>query len=125
MGFQKPLPDIFLIVFSLVIATLSTLSLPAVHGIWAGALFLIVLFFFLWTFSTLRGWNLPFVVPVFRSSQMSEVFLGLAVMITTLAASWLIGSAVSRSFSDIWGILAGLVVFGGIMLVISSSRDWQ
>nr|WP_319377454.1 hypothetical protein [uncultured Methanoregula sp.] len=120
------LPDLLLVLIAVLAALLSAVSAESIiRGYGIAILFLIILFWLLWAFARKRDWTLPFKVPVLRSSQLSEVFLGIALFVSAIAISWYLGLAISRSFSDADGILAGLLVFGIIALFISASRDWQ
>lgn len=125
MVLKEPVPDFLLVIISLIVALLFAAVMQSIAGRWDAVLFVIVLFFLLWTIASKRGWSIPGALPFIRSSVMSEVLLGLLITILVLAVSWFIGSAISRAVSDIAGILAGLVIFGVIMLVVSASRDWQ
>jgi hypothetical protein len=119
-------PDSILVVISIGVAALSAMSVQHLTDRYGAALlFLIALFFLLYASAAMRRWTAPFVVPVVRSPLLSELFLGLALMVTALAVSWYIGLAVSRAFSDGEGILAGLLIFGAVMLAISTTRNWQ
>lgn len=99
--------------------------MQSITGRWDAVLFLLILFLLLWVVSMKRHWSVPASLPFVRSSVGSEVILGLLIMIMALAVSWFIGTAISRAVSDSAGILAGLLIFGGIMMVVSISRKWQ
>ena len=121
-----PVPDILLAVGSVVVAALCTLLVQPFAGRYGMAItFLAALFLLLYLAASRRGWRAPFSLPVARSPVLSEVFLGLFLLVVALAISWYLGLALSRAFTDEDGILIGLVIFGALMLGISSYRDWQ
>lgn len=125
MAIREPVPGFLLVGISLIVAFLFAALVRPISGRWDAVLFVIVLFFLLWAIASKRGWSIPYPLPFIRSSVVSELLLGLLLTILALAVSWLIGMAISRMVSDIAGILAGLVIFGAIMMVVSVSRDWQ
>lgn len=126
MAEKNPVTDIILGGIAVGIALLSAFSVQNLTGRYGTIfLFLIVLFFLLFACASARNWKLPSQMPFIWSSQASEVFLGLGLTVSSLAIAWLIGIGISRAFSDIAGILAGLVIFGGLMLIIPSARKWE
>ena len=125
MNPDEPVPDILVVLISLIIALLIGYLVENIIGNWAAVLFLLVLFSLLYAFARIRGWSAPFTLPLVRSPLLSELFLGLAVTISALAVCWILGTVISKVYSDMWGILAGLCIFGVIMLVSSASRNWQ
>jgi hypothetical protein len=125
MELDEPVPNVLVVLISLIIALLLAYLARGIIGNWAAILFLIVLFFLLDIFAGVRGWSVPFTLPLVRSSLLSELFLGLALMISALAVSWILGTLISKAFSDVWGILAGLCLFGILALIVSSARNWQ
>ena len=125
MAIREPLPGFLLVGISLIVAFLFAALVQPISGRWDAVLFVIVLFFLLWAIASKRGGSIHYPLPFIRSSVVSELLLGLLLTILALNVSWLIGSAISRMVSDIAGILAGLVIFGAIMMVVSASRDWQ
>jgi hypothetical protein len=122
---DEPVPDFLVVLISLIIALLIGYLVQSIIGNWAVVLFLLILFSLLCAFARIRGWSAPFTLPLVRSPLLSELFLGLAVTISALAVSWILGTVISKVYSDMWGILAGLGIFGIIMLVSSASRNWQ
>ena len=96
-----------------------------VLGRWDAVLFFIVLFFLLWAIATKRRWSIPHPLLFIRSTVVSDIFLGLLLTVIALAVSWFIGNAISHAYSDLMGILVGLVVFGAIMLVVSTAKEWK
>lgn len=125
MAVHEPVPGFLLEIISLIIALSLAALMQPVLGRWDAVLFFIVLFFLLWAIATKRGWSIPHPLLFIRSTRVSDIFLGLLLMAIALAVSWFIGNALSRMFSDLLGILAGLVVFGVIMMGVSVSRKWQ
>ena len=125
MAAHEPVPGFLLEIISLIIALSLAALMQPVLGRWDAVLFFIVLFFLLWTIATKRGWSIPHPLLFIRSTVVSDIFLGLLMTVIALAVSWFIGNAISHAFSDIMGVLVGLVVFGGIMMVVSASRNWQ
>ncbi|MFA4877668.1 MAG: hypothetical protein WC586_09650 [Methanoregula sp.] len=126
MAGTMSLPDLLLVLIAVLVSLLSAvLAEGVIRGYGIAILFLIILFWLLWAVARKRNWLLAFPLPSVRSRHLSEVFLGIALFVSAIALSWYLGLAVSRAFSDVVGILAGLVIFGGIALAISASRDWQ
>jgi hypothetical protein len=125
MAAQEPVPGFLLEIISLIIALSLAALMQPILGRWDAVLFFIVLFFLLWAIATKRGWAIPHPLPFIRSTIVSDIFLGLLSMVIALAVSWFIGTALSRMFSDLLGILVGLVVFGVLMLGVSASREWE
>ncbi|MDO9325757.1 MAG: hypothetical protein Q7T80_12475 [Methanoregula sp.] len=125
MAVKEPVPGFLLVGISLIVAFLFAALVQPISGRWDAVLFVIILFFLLWAIASKRGWSIHYPLPFIRSSVVSELLLGLLLTILALVVSWLIGSTLSRMYSDMLGIPAGLVVFGVIMLVVSASRDWQ
>jgi len=117
--------NILLLLISIIIALLIDSLLQGIGCHWAAIISLIVLFALLYICAVKRGWNAPFRLPVIGSSRLSELFLGLALVSFSLAVSWFLGVAISRAFSEVEGVLASLCVFGILMLVVSSAREWQ
>jgi hypothetical protein len=125
MAANEPIPGFLLEIISLIIALLLAALMQPVLGRWDTVLFFLVLFFLLWAIATKRGWSIPHPLWFIRSTVVSEIFLGLLVTVAALAFSWFVGNALSHAYSDVFGILAGLVIFGVIMLVVSTARNWQ
>ena len=126
MAQKMPVTDIILAVGSIVVAALCTILVQPYAGRYGMAIsFLAALFLLLYLASSFRGWRVPFPLPVARSSILSEIFLGLFLLVVALALSWYLGLAISRAFTDEDGILIGLVIFGALMLGFSAYRDWQ
>ena len=126
MAGKGQVTDLLLVVISFIVALASAVLVKNIVGNYGIAIiFLIVLFFILYAFAAMRGWTLPFTVRFVHSSLLSEVFLGLGVITSALAVSWFLGITISRAFSDVEGIFSGLVIFGVVMLAVSSARDWQ
>ena len=125
MAGKGPLPDLLMVLSSFILAVLLAVLLQPVTGRWDTVLFVIVLVALLWGVATKQGWPVPVALPFVRSPVMSEVLLGLLATVIALAVSWVVGNALSRTYSDIVGIPVGLVLFGVIMLGVSSSRQWQ
>ena len=125
MAAQEPVPGFLLEIISLIIALSLAALMQPVLGRWDAVLFFIVLFFLLWAIATKRGWSIPHPLLFIRSTVVSDIFLGLLLTVIALAVSWFIGNAISHAFSDLMGILLGLVVFGIIMMIVSASRNWQ
>jgi len=125
MAAQEPVPGFLLEIISLIIALSLAALMQPVLGRWDAVLFFIVLFFLLWAIATKRGWSIPHPLLFIRSTAVSDIFLGLLLTVIALAVSWFIGNAISHAFSDLMGILLGLVVFGIIMMIVSASRNWQ
>lgn len=125
MELDEPVPDFLVVLISLIIALLIGYLVQNIIGNWAAVLILIILFSLLYLFARSRGWSAPFTLPLVRSSLLSEFFLGLALIISAFAVSWILGMVISKAYSDIWGILAGLCIFGTLALIISAARNWQ
>jgi hypothetical protein len=125
MTLRDQVPDLLLAVISILISLGAGVLVYPAMGIWAAPLFLILLFLLLYGSARARGWSSPVTLPVVRSHAFSELFLGLGLITMALAVSWFLGLVISRAFSDVWGILSGLCIFGAVMLVISAARDWK
>ncbi|WP_292416648.1 hypothetical protein [Methanoregula sp.] len=125
MGFKEHIPDCILILLSILIALLAGSLLQGIGGHWAAIIALIILFGLLYFDARFRGWTAPFTLRVVRSSALSELFLSLALITAGLALSWFLGVVVSRMYSEVEGILVSLCIFGILMLVVSSGRNWQ
>jgi membrane glycosyltransferase len=125
MDYSKPIPGLLLVILAFVVAVLLASLMQPITGKWDTVLFVIVLFFLLWAIASKRNWAIPFTLPFIRSSAMSDVILGLLLTLVALAVSWFVGTAISHAFSDLLGALMALVIFGVIMLVVSSARNWQ
>jgi hypothetical protein len=125
MTIKEPVPGFLLEIISLIIALSLAALMQPVLGRWDAVLFAIVLFFLLWVIATKRGWSIPHPLLFIRSTVVSDIFLGLLLTVIALAISWFIGNTLSRMYSDLLGILAGLVVFGVIMLGVSASKKWE
>lgn len=125
MAFRRPVQDFLLVVISIIIAFLTGALLQGSIGHWAAILSLVVLFSLLYGCARRRGWTAPFTLAVVGLPSLSELFLGLALITSTLGISWFLGVVISSTFSDMWGILAALCIFGVLMLGISASRNWQ
>jgi|GEM_PF-2405901 len=125
MAVQEPISGFLLEIISLIIALSLAALMQPVLGRWDAVLFFIVLFFLLWAIATKRGWAIPHPLLFIRSKKVSDIFSGLLLTVIVLALSWFVGNAVSHAFSDLMGILAGLVVFGILMLGVSVAKEWQ
>jgi uncharacterized membrane protein len=125
MADQERIQDLFFIAISIILPLIIGVLVYFTLGGLVAALLVTVFFFILSVVAHTRGWTSPVTLPVVRSPAMSELFLGLGVTTLALAVSWFLGVVISRAFSDMGGILAGLVIFGVIMLIISAARDWQ
>jgi hypothetical protein len=125
MAQKEPVPGFLLEILSLIIALSLAALMQPVLGRWDAVLFIIVLFFLLWAIATKRGWSIPHPLRFIRSTRVSDIFLGLLLTAIALAVSWFIGNYISRAYYDLLGILTGLVVFGALMLVVSSAKEWQ
>jgi len=125
MTVKEPIPGFLLVIISLILALLPAALLQNITGRWDAVLFFIILFFLLWVVATKRGWSIPHPLLFIRSTVVSDIFLGLLLTAIALAVSWFIGTTLSRMYSDILGILVGLVVFGVIMLGVSASKKWE
>ena len=125
MGFKDHIPDCILILLSILIALLAGSLLQGIGGHWAAIIALAVLFTLLYFDARFRGWTAPFTLRVVRSSALSELFLSLALITAGLALSWFLGVIVSRTYSEVEGVLVSLCIFGILMLAVSSGRIWQ
>ena len=125
MGFKDRIPDCILILLSILIALLAGSLLQGIGGHWAAIIALAVLFTLLYFDARFRGWTAPFTLRVVRSSALSELFLSLALITAGLALSWFLGVIVSRTYSEVEGVLVSLCIFGILMLAVSSGRNWQ
>lgn len=125
MGFKEHIPDCILILLSFLIAILTGSLLQGIGGHWAAIIALAVLFTLLYFDARFRGWTAPFPLRVVRSSSLSELFLSLALITAGLAVSWFLGVVVSRTYTDVEGVLVSLCMFGVLMLFVSSGRNWQ
>lgn len=125
MGFNEHIPDFFLFILSILVAILTGSLLQGIGGHWAAIIALVLLFTLLYVSARFRGWTAPFTLRVVRSSSLSELFLSLALITAGLAVSWFSGVFVSRIFSEVEGVLVSLCMFGILMLVVSSGRNWQ
>jgi phosphoglycerol transferase MdoB-like AlkP superfamily enzyme len=125
MGFKEHIPDCILILLSILIALLTGSLLQGIGGHWAAIIALVVLFTLLYFDARFREWTAPFTLRVVRSSALSELFLSLALITAGLALSWFLGVVVSRTYSEVEGVLVSLCIFGVLMLVVSSGRNWQ
>lgn len=125
MAAHEPVPGFLLEIISLIVALSLAGLMQPVLGRWDAVLFFIVLFFLLWAIATKRGWSIPHPLLFIRSTVVSDIFLGLLLTVIALAVSWFIGNVLSRMFSDLLGILVGLVVFGVLMLGVSMAKVWQ
>lgn len=117
--------DILLVIFSLVAAFFIDSLLLGIGRHWAAIIALAVLFALLFGCAMKRGWKAPFRLPVVGSDRLRELFLALALMTVSLAIAWYLGVAISRSYSEIEGVLASLCIFGVLMLAVSSAKNWQ
>jgi hypothetical protein len=122
---RAPVPDILLVLIAFALPLALVLLVRDAYGLWAAVLFFLVLFFLLWAFASMRDWTLPARLPFIRTTSVREIFLALTLTVAALAVSWFAGLAIGRAFSDMWGILAGLCLFGILMLAVSVLRDWQ
>lgn len=125
MGLKDTVPDVILLLLSILLALLTASLLQGIGGHWAAIFSLVVLFTLLYFCARFRGWNAPFTLRVVRSSALSELFLSLALVTAGLAISWVLGVVVSRTYSEVEGVLVSLCMFGILMLVVASGRNWQ
>jgi hypothetical protein len=125
MGLKDAVPDGILVLLSILLSLLTASLLQGIGGHWAAVISLMVLFTLLYFSARLRGWTTPFTLRVVRSSALSELFLSLALVTAGLAISWFLGVVVSRTYSEVEGVLVSLCLFGVLMLVVSSGRNWQ
>jgi hypothetical protein len=117
--------NFILLLISIIIALLANSLLLGIGAHWAAIISLIILFALLYLFAKQRGWTAPFKFPVVGSSRLSELFLSLLLLTTSLALAWFLGVAISRAFTEVEGVLASLCIFGVLMLAVSSYRSWQ
>jgi hypothetical protein len=115
----------FVIIATLIIALLIAAAMQPLAGRWDAVLFITALFALLWAVSAKRGWTHHIDLPFVRSDAVSDWFLGLLAMVVALAVSWYAGNAVAGMYSDLVGIFAGLVLFGIIMMAVSSVKEWE
>ncbi|PKL65255.1 MAG: hypothetical protein CVV32_04505 [Methanomicrobiales archaeon HGW-Methanomicrobiales-3] len=115
----------FVIIATLIIALLIAAALQPLAGRWDAVLFVTALFALLWAVSSKRGWTHHIDLPFVRSDAVSDWFLGLLAMVVALAVSWYAGNAVAGMYSDLAGIFFGLVLFGIIMMAVSSVKEWE
>jgi len=126
MAGKGQVTDLLLVVICIIAAALGAFLVKNIIGNYGIAIiFLLVLFFFLYAVAAIRGWTLPFTVRFVHSPLLSEVFLALGIITSALAVSWFLGLAISRAVSDVEGLFSGLVIFGIVMLAVSSLRNWQ
>lgn len=125
MGLKDTVPDSILVLLSILIALLAGSLLQGIGGHWAAVISLVVLFTLLYFCARWKGWTAPFTLRVVRSSALSELFLSLALITASLAVSWFLGVVVSRTYSELEGVLLSLCLFGVLMLVVASGRNWQ
>ncbi len=125
MGFKDHIPDCILVLLSILIAFLTGSLFQGIGGHWAAVIALVVLFTLLYFDARFREWTAPFTLRVVRSPALSELFLSLALITACLAVSWFCGVFVSRTFSEVEGVLVSLCMFGVLMLVVSLGRNWQ
>jgi hypothetical protein len=125
MGFKDTVPAFLLVLLSILIALLIGLIFQSAGGHWAAIIALAVLFFLLFLSARWKGWTAPFRIRVIGSSLLSELFLSLTLITAGLAFSWYLGVAISKAYTAVEGVLASLCIFGILMLVVSSSRNWQ
>lgn len=113
------------IIATLIIALLIAAAMYPLAGSWDAVLFVTALFALLWAVSSKRGWMRHIDLPFVRSDAVSDWFLGLLAMVVALAVSWYAGNAVAGMYSDLVGIFFGLVLFGIIMMAVSSLKEWE
>ncbi|PKG31470.1 hypothetical protein [Methanoregula sp.] len=113
------------ILITLIIALLIAAAMQPLAGRWDAVLFVTALFALLWAVSAKRGWMRHIDLPFVRSDVVSDWFLGLLSMVVALAVAWYAGNAVARMVSDLAGIFFGLLLFGIIMMVVSSVKEWK
>jgi hypothetical protein len=101
MTSREQVPDLFLVVISVLIPVCAGVLVSPLAGIRVVPLFLILFFFLLYGSARSRGWSSPVTLPVVRSRAFSELFLGLGFITLALAASWFLGLAISRAFSEV------------------------
>lgn len=125
MGFNERIPDFFLFILSILVAILTGSLLQGIGGHWAAIIALVVLFTLLYVSARFRGWTAPCPLRVVRSPSLSELFLSLTLITAGLAIAWFLGVVVSRTYTDVEGVLVSLCIFGILMLFVSSGRNWQ
>jgi len=113
------------ILITLIIALVIAAAMQPLAGSWDAVLFITALFALLWAVSAKRGWMRHIDLPFVRSEAVSDWFLGLLAMIVALVVSWYAGNAVAGMVSDLAGIFSGLVLFGIIMMAVSSVKEWE
>jgi hypothetical protein len=125
MAEREPVPGFLVIIVTLIIALLIAALMQPLAGRWDAVLFVTALFALLWAVSAKRGWTKHLDLPFVRSDVVSDWFLGLLAMVVALVVSWYAGNAVAGMYSDLMGIFAGLVLFGIIMMAVSSVKEWK
>ena len=125
MTLPKQISDTGLVVVAFIVAILVAILIQGIAGKWTPVVFFIALFFVLYLFALLRGWSARSPFPVVGSSKLSELFLGLTLIASAIAVSGFLGVTISRTYTDIDGVLSSLCIFGGLTLLISLFRNWQ
>jgi hypothetical protein len=125
MASQDTLLDILLLLFCIIFTLLVNSLIQGIGHHWAAIISIVILFSLLYGCAERRAWTVPFRLPVVGSSLLSELFLGLTLMTTALAISWFLGVVISRMVSEVEGVLVSLCIFGMLMLMTSSVRNWH
>jgi hypothetical protein len=125
MAVREPVPDLLLVCVACAIPLIVGMLVRGIIGDWVAPVCLVILFFLLGAFASLRDWTMPVSLPFVRTSSLREIFLALALAVAIIAVSWFAGTAIGRAYSDLWGILSGLCIFGVLALAVSSWRNWQ
>lgn len=118
-------PDTHLAAAAVILSLAGAAFLYPLKGYWIPLVLLTIFFAVLYAVALRQGWTLSSRLPLIRTLDVSEIFLGLLLFTASLTVSWSAGIIVSRFSSDIEGILAGLVVFGFLQLLVSSFRNWK
>jgi hypothetical protein len=121
---EQTTSQVFLAISVIVPILIAVLVYQTVGG-WTGPLLLLALFCLLYALAKSGNWTSASPIRVVRSRSVSELYLGLALMTAALIISWGAGLFISRAFLEMDGILIALCIFGVLMLVISTYRDWQ
>lgn len=122
---REPVPGFLIIDICVIIALLVFVALRNFAFGWDIVLSTIVLFLLLWVVATRRHWSIPRPLLFIRSTAVSDIILGWLATLAALAIAWFIGMTLSRMYSDLLGILGGLVVFGILMLGVSTAKEWK
>lgn len=124
MADPRAVPDTHLAAAAVILSLASAAFLYPLKGYCIPFVLLTIFFAALYAVALRQGWTLASRLPLIRTTDVSEIFLGLLLFTASVAVSWSAGIIVSRFSSDIEGILAGLVVFGFLQLLVSSFRNW-